>query len=73
MEDPLQHPAITWILTIIVFVASFHAMWMALEYINRAPKPIPSLDYRMENPELPPQELPGVLIEDRSWRSPTKV
>ena len=72
MEDRLEHPAIKWFLIFIAFIASFHAAWTALEYINRAPKPIPSLDYEIEKPQLPPQEPLGVLIEDRSWRSPLK-
>lgn len=72
MKDRLEHPAIKWFLIFIAFIASFHAAWTALEYINRAPTPIPILDYEIEKPELPPRESPGVLIEDRSSRSPLK-
>jgi hypothetical protein len=72
MEEPLQHPAIKWILIIIAFVVSFHAGLTFLEYINRAPKPIPRVDHEKKKPELPQQESPGVLIKDRPWRSPAK-
>jgi hypothetical protein len=72
MKDRLEHPAIKWFLIFTAFIVSFHAAWTALEYINRAPKPIPILDYEIENPELPSQGPPGVLIKDRSWRSPQK-
>jgi hypothetical protein len=67
MEDPLQHPAIKWILTIIVFVASFHATWTALKYINRVPKPAPDVEYEMREPQVPPQHSPGVLVRYREW------
>jgi|GEM_PF-3367741 len=71
MEDPLEHPAIRWILTIIVFIASFHATWTALEYINRPPHPTPSPEHEIRRPEFPSQHSPGVLIGDRSRRSTT--
>jgi hypothetical protein len=66
MEDPWDHAAMRWFLTIVVFIASFHATWTALEYMNRAPEPTPSL-------EIPPIKLPGVLVEDRSWQSPIEL
>jgi len=62
MEDPWEHAGMRWFLAIIVFIAAFHATWTALEYINRAPKPTPSLKYGAEKVELPPQESPGVHI-----------
>jgi hypothetical protein len=70
MKNPLEHPAIKWILTIVVFIASFHATWTALKYINPPPRPIPSFDYGTREPELPPQESPEVLIEDPPQKSP---
>jgi len=73
MEDPLEHPAIRWFLTIIVFIASFHATWTALEYINRTPKPTPGIEERTKNPEIPSQRSPGVLIEQRSSRSEPRL
>ncbi len=67
MKDPLQHSAIKWILTIIVFIASFHATWTVLKYINGAPKPMPNVEYEMREPPIPPQESPGVLVKHRAW------
>ena len=72
MVAPLEHPAIKWLLIIIAFIASFHAAWKALEYINRVPNPVPRLDYEREEPELPPQKSPAILVEDRSLRFPLK-
>ena len=72
MVAPLEHPAIKWLLIIIVFIASFHAAWKALEYINRVPNPVPRLDYEREEPELAPQKSPAILVVDRSLRFPLK-
>ena len=73
MENRLAHPAIKWFLILFAFIASFHAAWTALEYINRASEPTPNRNYEVESLELPPRESPGVLIEDRSGRSPLKA
>ena len=59
MEDSLEHRAIKWILAIIVFIASFHATWLALNYINGAPKPTPNVERKLA---VPSQDDPGVLI-----------
>jgi hypothetical protein len=64
MESRLQHPVIKWFLIIIAFIASFHAGWKALEYIHRAPKTTPKLEYQMREPKIPSQESPAFLIED---------
>jgi len=62
MEDLWEHAAMRWFLAIIVFVATFHATWTALEYRARVAKPTPSV----EKPEFPTQGSPGFLVEDRS-------
>ena len=69
MEDLFGHPTIKWCLIIVAFFASFQVGWTALEYINRAPEPIPRLDYKKEMPELPVRGLPAILVDDRPWRS----
>lgn len=71
MTSPLQHPAIRWILTIIVFIASFHATWTVLKFFNRAPTPAPQIEYRAIEPEVPSRDAPGFLIQAPSRPSPT--
>jgi hypothetical protein len=52
-----------WFLMIIVFIASFHATWTALRYINRAPTATPSLESDTRTPEIPSQNYRGVPIK----------
>jgi len=66
MENLLEHRVIRWFLTIIVFIASFHATWRTLQYVNRAPKPTPSLEYPTPIPEVPVQESPAILVQERA-------